>query len=159
MFGLSLARKLAAVRPGDRLVLAEASLALLVAKACVERVPFRVWTRALELATAHFEAGARIPWATVRRVVWAVDASARHLPGDLTCLPRAVATRMLLGRRHIPSVLQVGVARDDGPGLESHAWVECDGEVVIGSLPDLARFAPLYRLDGSTARASQREAP
>lgn len=79
---------------------------------------------------------------TVERVVWAVTVAARYLPLSLACLPQALAAHVLLGRRGHPSEIRFGVAKDPAGSLEAHAWVECEGRVVIGGA-GLERYTPL----------------
>lgn len=78
------------------------------------------------------------------RVAWAVQALSRRAPGPTTCLAQALVAHALLRRFGHPSVLRIGV-RDPrlSRQLSAHAWVECDGRVVIGALPDLGDYAAL----------------
>lgn len=64
------------------------------------------------------------------RIVWAVSASARRLPGT-TCLPAALVLHRLLRAAGHESELHIGVAHEGG-GLAAHAWIARDGEVLIG---------------------------
>ena len=68
------------------------------------------------------------------RVGWAVKAASRSLPGDHTCLVQALSVEVFLGRRGIPAALKIGVFKDEGLGLQAHAWVESEGVVVIGGI-------------------------
>ena len=47
------------------------------------------------------------------------------------CLPQAVAGYCLLRRAGRDAALKLGVAVD-GPRLDAHAWLECDGVVIVG---------------------------
>lgn len=75
------------------------------------------------------------------RVGWAVASAARFVPGA-TCLPQAMAAQALLARRGIGSTIQTGFDRTDAKGVEGHAWLVCDGEVVVGDI-GLDRFVPV----------------
>jgi hypothetical protein len=59
-----------------------------------------------------------------------VEAASRRLPFRVVCLPRAIATHLMLRRRGIASTLFIGLrpAASDA-GIEMHAWVS------IGSHP------------------------
>jgi len=72
------------------------------------------------------------------RVGWAVASAARFVPGA-TCLPQAMTAQALLIRRGRPSVIHTGFDRTDAKGVEGHAWLECDGRVVVGDI-GLERF-------------------
>lgn len=68
---------------------------------------------------------------------------ARHLLPQATCLPQAVAGQRLLARYGYPAEVRLGASRGKNGTLEAHAWVVCDQRVVVGAVPDLARYAPL----------------
>ena len=80
------------------------------------------------------------------RVAWAVTAAARRLPGESTCLSRALAAQLLLTRHGHSSLLRIGVARGDGI-LKAHAWLENSGRVILGGSGHEA-FVPLGVLEG-----------
>lgn len=134
-----------ALPAADRAVLVQAAVLLLLARVLLlaPGVPLR------RSATAVTAAGRRLPSVpsarpppTADRLAWAVDVTSAALPVETTCLPRALAAKSLLGRYGYESTLRIGVARDDG-GFAAHAWVERDGAVALGDLPDLDRFVPL----------------
>jgi hypothetical protein len=69
----------------------------------------------------------------VRRIRWAIMASAARVPWRALCFQQGLAAHLMLRRRGIPSVLYYGAAQNDRTGLCAHVWVR-DGEVdVIGS--------------------------
>src|SRR5262245_55511208 len=82
---------------------------------------------------------------TVERIVWAVGAADRLVPGT-TCLVRALAVQALLARRGHASQLRLGVTGGGGRAFEAHAWLERDGRVLIGG-PVEAHYVPLPALD------------
>jgi len=92
--------------------------------------------------------GARHPSAihTRQRIIWAVEAASRRLPGATTCLPRAFVAHALLAREGYAARLRIGVALSPEEGFSAHAWVECDGAPVIGGR-DLGRYRPLLQFD------------
>ena len=62
------------------------------------------------------------------RLISAVD---RRLPGG-SCLTRALAVETLLRRHGYDACLRIGVSKNAPSDLQAHAWVESNGEVVIG---------------------------
>lgn len=92
---------------------------------------------------------------------WSQRASEKHAPGDLmrrlriahaitiasglvpaaSCLTQALAAQWLLHRRGEFVRLCVG-ARRSRNGIEAHAWLEHDGGILLGQLPDLQHFQP-----------------
>lgn len=81
----------------------------------------------------------------IERVVWSVDVISRHIPGDVKCLARALATQGLLAQQGHTAQLQIGIIKREGK-LEAHAWLENQGKVVIGNLPNLSDFTTLPAL-------------
>ena len=86
---------------------------------------------------------------SVRRAITAVAA---RFP-SATCLVQALAADAMLRRRRLASELRLGVRlRDHGDSadvpdvpIEAHAWVECDGGVVIGAVAHQSEFTVLTR--------------
>jgi hypothetical protein len=64
------------------------------------------------------------------------------------CLARALATQILLSRCGYPSHLRFGIVKEKEGHLQAHAWVESQGEVVMGDLRNLSEFTPLPSLEG-----------
>jgi hypothetical protein len=67
----------------------------------------------------------------VDRIAWAVQAVSRFVPGA-TCLTQALSGQVLLARRGYRTRLHIGVAKSSRDQLAAHAWLECDGRVVLG---------------------------
>lgn len=144
MYALSWAvRRYRALPAIERRVFVQAAL-LVPAVHCVQQLlPFRRW-RPL-LTRVGVRRPGRSPVAP-EQVAEAVVRAQRAVPGTYKCLPAAYATHLLLHWHGHPSVVQVGVARDAAGKVEAHAWVELEGRILIGALPDLARFVPLAPL-------------
>jgi hypothetical protein len=66
------------------------------------------------------------------RVCWVVGVASRYVPGAASCLPRALATQVLLSRQGYPAHLRLGVSQGEGSELEAHAWVDSAGRTVMG---------------------------
>ncbi len=77
---------------------------------------------------------------TAGRIAWAIAVAARYIPGS-KCLVQAIAGRNLLASYGFPGVIHIGVAKDSKNWLSAHAWVEVEGQTVIGG--DTAAYAPL----------------
>lgn len=77
-----------------------------------------------------------------RDVAWAVAVADTVLPGEASCLERALVGEQLLVRRGLDARIEFGV---DGTGdeLSAHAWLESGGEVVLGggNLDEFSRLA------------------
>lgn len=82
------------------------------------------------------------PGAEAALVGYAVTRVARLLPWHPTCLPQALAARMMLRRRGVACVSHLGVFRTQP--VKAHAWVTVNGRVVQGGpvrhIAEVARF-------------------
>jgi hypothetical protein len=77
-------------------------------------------------------------------VALAITRAARHIPGA-TCLVQAISLCRLLHREGYESVLQVGVLPPNAGRLEAHAWVECEGEIILGGSNSADLYTPLVQ--------------
>lgn len=127
-------------------ILAEAAMALVLARLLLALVPPR---HLLGRMQPPGDAVTPPPIAPgdgrAAAVATALTVAGRHLPWRCSCLVMALAGRMMLTRRRIPSVLHLGVDRRDG-ALAAHAWLEAAGGMVCGGA-EAAGFNPLARQD------------
>ena len=83
-----------------------------------------------------------------RHVIWAVEAAGRYSPVGSTCLATALVGQAILARHGYPAQLCVGVKRDPAGAFAAHAWLERDGEVIVGGPVSLVRtYTPLPTLE------------
>lgn len=98
----------------------------------VSWIPFNQWRDTLGCA-----APARPPMDRARQLAADVEWAARRLPVATKCLPRAMALSWMLRRRRIGHTLVIAVRpsemRQSADAM--HAWVEIEGERLIGDLP------------------------
>ena len=141
---MNLARRFLRYSFADRVLLVKVTLLVLFVRIGLNLIGFRR-LRALLAKTAKKKSAPHDP-ARISRMAWAVAAASRHVPADASCLTQALSTEALLGRMGQRSDLRIGVARD-GAELEAHAWLEVDGEVVIGDNIDISRFTAFSSLE------------
>lgn len=129
-------------RPNRRL--AVRTTLLMVAISCALRVlPFATVQRlVLRLSRPARNAPRSLSPAQIINRVGAVRMASRVVPGS-TCLRQALAAQVLLGRAGQASQVRIGVARGDLGELEAHAWLEVNGQVVIGGERRLDRYTTL----------------
>jgi hypothetical protein len=84
----------------------------------------------------------------IRRVIGAVEASSRNMYREAKCLAKALTTYVLMRRAGYLPDLKIGVAKADSGALKAHAWIEYQGKVAIGNLPDLDSFISLPSIQG-----------
>jgi hypothetical protein len=150
---MRLLRKLLALTPVERRLLITATLLLAVVQLGLRRLPFTALRRLL--VGGRRRSGARLAQvnrALADQVAWAVTAASTRVPGPTTCLTRALTAQAMLARRGCPSRLQVGVTRGKHGEVEGHAWVECEGRILIGGTPEqIAQFTRLAAFDVEAA--------
>ena len=80
----------------------------------------------------------------IDRVHWAVTTVAGRVP-KATCLVQALTADALLRRRNVACELRMGIRirGNSAANIEAHAWVECNGVVIIGGMDSLSTFEPL----------------
>lgn len=119
------------LEPGDRRLLRQALAAVLVARLALWMADI-AWLRrwAAQLASKAHGTQSR----PINRIVWAVQAACRRIPGA-TCLVSSLALQRMLSQHGHASELQIGVARN-GAAFAAHAWIVCEGEVYDSGGPD-----------------------
>jgi hypothetical protein len=80
---------------------------------------------------------------------WAVRLAARYVPGA-SCLTQAITAQLLLSWSGTESRLHVGVSRLGK--FEAHAWLECNGNILLGGEEESSRYSPILILEGRPAR-------
>ena len=112
-------------------------------------LPFeRVWKGLVRLGQSvpSAEAVSKTQIQTLRQVLWAVNLSTRFTPGGAKCLVRALTTKVLLDQRRCPVDFKIGVAKTDAGALDAHAWIEFQGQVIIGQVNKLSEYTTMPSL-------------
>ncbi len=119
-----------------RLLVLEAMLWLLIARAAILLLPFARIGKYLGVlhppSSTAMSSSEEVPQSTIRRVAWAVDRAANILPLAMVCLPRGLAAWQMFHRRHLPGHLHFGMARDAHAAISSHVWLDVYGIEVTG---------------------------
>jgi Transglutaminase-like superfamily len=115
---------------------------LVLARLLIALVPLPRWQQHFGLAGDARRGDA----AAARQCARHVDRAAGRLPFECKCLPRAMALSRILRRRKVPHRLTIAVRplAERSGGDDLHAWIDVDGETVIGHLP--GPWAPLFTL-------------
>lgn len=74
-------------------------------------------------------------------IVRSVTIASGYIP-CASCLTQALAARTLLQRYGQAADLKIGVARENGK-FEAHAWLEIDGQIVLGKQRGHSRYSVL----------------
>jgi len=136
------ARKFLALPAFDRALLLRALIALWLVRLLLWTVPYsrvRAVIERLKKASLPVDAGFR---PSPERIAWSVRAASAGVATGANCLLRALAGEILLGRFGYQSELKFGANRGGGAGLAAHAWLECEGKIILGEL-EAPGYAPL----------------
>ncbi len=147
---MSRLRKFFNLSLADQLFLLRVGLLLLAVRLGLSLLPFSTLRR---WVGRYARLSARQPAddTGLRRVTTAVEWASRPASDRITCLTKALVTHMLLLRRGYPAELRIGVAHAAGGRLESHAWVEYSGQIVMGLQDNMGRYVVLPSWDGKSA--------
>jgi hypothetical protein len=135
-------------------VLLRSSIAVCYVRVSLWILPFSRVLRSVERLATRPASKAGPSRFTPDQFAWAVEALSKRALPDRPCLTQALALMLLLRRHGYPAELRIGVRPCDDARLDAHAWIESEGRVLIGRIPDLAEYAPLPRLE-SFVRGSQ----
>src|SRR5262245_40731179 len=129
---MSLMRKFRRLSLLDWLLLLEATLLLGTAAFIVRALPFRLVVRCASFPVRGLEPSQQVRTIIVKRIRWAVEASARRVPWRAMCFQQGLAAQCMLRRRRISSVLHYGIGPDDNHGISAHVWVRNGDLEVVG---------------------------
>lgn len=104
---------------------------VVLVRAALVFVRFRTLSRFLDRSAERLSRRDTKKATFPERDVWAVRVVAGRLLPRRPCLTQALAVYFLLRRRGYAPQLQIGVTKEEET-LRAHAWVESDGEIVIG---------------------------
>ncbi len=132
---------------GDRYFLIKTLVLLIAIRLGLSLLRFNTLLKLVTKISQPDERSLSTSKVTVGKIVWAVNASTRYVPG-VKCLARALTTQVLMNQYGQSPELRIGVAKGETGKLEAHAWIEYQGWVVMGNLQDLSRYMPLPSLEG-----------
>ena len=127
----------------DRRAVIEAATVCAVTKLLLTTMPYRI----VDSLTAEISRGAdhrsiESNREEIDRIIRAVNAAGKFIPGAKNCLVRAISAKVILGRRGYSTNLRFGVKKEEGGTLGAHAWLEGEGRVVIGAF-EAGLYVPL----------------
>lgn len=131
-------RKFLSLTASERLLLIKAAILLVIIKVGIKLLPFHQLRSLLAKIAQPRAKLHRADETFVNKVVWAVIVASPYL--QARCLTQALATQVLLGRRGYPSQLRIGFTRNKERQMSAHAWIENQGQVVIGGAGHMTRY-------------------
>lgn len=84
----------------------------------------------------------------LENIINVIDRASRRFLGANSCFPQALTGKVLLERHGYPVQVRLGVKQAEKSKLIAHAWLEKDGEVIIGGPKSLIEsYTPLTDLE------------
>ncbi len=117
----------------------------------VAAVRIALWALPLRQVRRLFRMGNCLPFSVpadlpVSRLEWAVRAASRRIP-MASCLTQSLALQFILGRAGHSSQIHIGVKKNTAAGIESHAWVECEGRLLLSAPSDVVMYSRVLALE------------
>jgi hypothetical protein len=134
--------------PADQLLFIRIALLLAAIRIGLSLFPFQALQHFLDKVGEESGDFGRTGRDDRARVISATIILGRFLLGDKPCLTQALVIKLLFRRRKYPAQLQIGVAKQNDGTLSAHAWVESDGEIVIGGADSPHLYTTLFPLKG-----------
>jgi hypothetical protein len=83
---------------------------------------------------------------TVNRVAWFTNHASHYVPGA-TCLVQALAGKVVFSIYGYEPTIVIGVKKDGPNDILSHAWLEYDGQTIIGNLEDIDHYLQITKFE------------
>ena len=83
------------------------------------------------------------------RIIWAIETVSHYVPKS-TCLVKSFTTQILLSEHGYNPELHIGVAKGNEKKVEAHAWVESEGQIIMGE-SEQNYYTPILVLDKGKA--------
>jgi hypothetical protein len=118
--------------PPRRGLLLEAALSLILARLALRILPFRHLKPFFNRPVKGPQMNGRQRERLRKEVAWAIDRTAKILPGETVCFPRGIAAQAMLRRRGVGVSLYYGVTIPSDRGPIAHVWVQDGMQGVVG---------------------------
>lgn len=148
MFQLKRLRNFFRRSPADRLLLVKSAMLLGIIGVGLFLLPFKVVLVRVDSVKPRKGLKHGKDTIAAKRISWAVSKVSRYVPFT-KCLAKALAVKVLFAREGYEAELCIGVDKCGNDQLKAHAWVESQGEIVIGNMDDLSRFKVLPSLESN----------
>lgn len=137
-------RSFARLHPAERGLLLSTVLVVAIIRIGLWVLPFlRLQRLVRSLHHVPFSMPTHTP---VARLVWAVRAASARVPAS-SCLTQSLALQVLLSRAGHPSQVRIGMDKDLNTGFHAHAWVECEGNLLLSTSSEIERYLPLFAIE------------
>lgn len=140
-------RKFLLLPNSERWLLVKVTILLSATSVGLRLLPFRTIYRLMG-STRPSNKQRLDPDTDIAQISAVVNKAGQYFLGKDSCFPQALTGEMLLRRNGHDAKLRIGVVKESDGSLRAHAWVENEGEVVIGGpILHVEKYTPLPELD------------
>ncbi|HMK34282.1 MAG TPA: lasso peptide biosynthesis B2 protein [Desulfomonilaceae bacterium] len=125
-------RRFLALSRDDRILVARSAMVLMGIWLGLRLFSFKAVLEAVDRPSRRMSYPNRCSRPRLDRIVWAVLAVSWYWPLMMNCLAQALAAKVMLKREGYRTLVRIGVATSESAGLSAHAWLEYNGEVILG---------------------------
>jgi hypothetical protein len=151
---LNKARKFVVLPFSLKWLFLKSALWILAIRVALRLLPFnRVREFLVQRGRVHSHRSLPVDMVRINEIIRAVDVSGRFLIRQRPCLTTAMVAQMMLAQQGYDTTLRIGVARQTPKSIQAHAWLEREGQIVIGRIPGMNRFTVLPPLHNGPFKA------
>lgn len=126
----------------EKILFIEAFFFVVVIRTALWLIPFKVFQSGFRKFLAAKAETAEPDWIQLKNIVRSVKFASRFVP-FASCLTQALSALVIVKLKGQQAELKIGVAKNAESNFEAHAWLEKDGQILIGKLPEHGRFMVL----------------
>ena len=129
-----------------KLVLLHSIILIAMVRLMLIVVPFKKIRRRFQKYSGSTRLNYLRPGYSPSEIVWGVKLASKYLLRKKPCLVQALVLHSMFQRRGHPSTLRIGIRKNGSKDLQAHAWVESNGKIAIGWIPEMGDFTPFPKL-------------
>lgn len=131
----------------EKVLYAEALPVVVVTGFLVRAVPFRFLRKSLVKRLSVETKPGPTDLEEIQKIVRSVDFFSRFHP-FASCLTRSLSALLLIRFNGEHAILKIGVAKDEHKTFKAHAWLESNGQIIMGQVPSTTRYTALDIFSG-----------
>lgn len=132
------------LKNSEKIIIFKALFLLWIVRVMLSLLPFRSIEQIIQKLTVKSDNNTS--QFSIEKLTWSINIMTSYTP-KATCLNRALAAKILLSQYHHPSVVKVGVSKNEGE-FEAHAWLESNNKLILGQSEK--NYVPILKMGEKT---------
>lgn len=95
-------------------------------------LPYKKLCKLVDRTSKSSRQPAPLSYRERKQVIWAVRSLSKRMMPDKPCLTQALVLKWLLQRKGEEADIHIGVRKNEDGEFAAHAWLEQDGNILIG---------------------------